>query len=56
MLGHKVRDFKPFTATCLDDLVPADNFYRHSEQMVFLKNLFYPFNIPGTLRQAKNKG
>ena len=31
MLGHKDRDFKPLTALSLDDLVPADNFYRQVE-------------------------
>ena len=36
MLGHKVRDFKPLTAICLEDLVPADNFYRQVERSLDL--------------------
>jgi hypothetical protein len=32
MLGHKLRDFKPLTTICLEDLVPADNFYRQVER------------------------
>ena len=31
MLGHKVREFKPLTAICLEDLMPANNFYRQVE-------------------------
>src|SRR5919106_229182 len=37
MLGHKVREFKPLTAICLEDLVPADNFYRQVEQRLDLR-------------------
>ena len=36
MLGHKVRDFKPLTAICLADLVPANNFYRQVERSLDL--------------------
>jgi hypothetical protein len=36
MLGHKVRGFKSLTTICLEDLVPADNFYRHVERGVDL--------------------
>ncbi len=36
MLGHKARDFRPFTAICLEDLVPADNIYRRVERCVDL--------------------
>jgi transposase len=36
MLGHKVRDFKPLTGICLEDLVPADNFYRQVERSIDL--------------------
>jgi hypothetical protein len=36
MLGHKVREFKPFTAICLEDLVPANNFYRQVERSIDL--------------------
>jgi transposase len=36
MLGHKVRDFKPLAGICLEDLVPADNFYRQVERSIDL--------------------
>ncbi len=36
MLGHKDRDFKPFTAVSLEDLVPEDNFYRQVERCLDL--------------------
>lgn len=36
MLGHKVRACKPLTAICLEDLVPADNFYRQVERSIDL--------------------
>lgn len=36
MLGHKVREFKPLTGICLEDLVPEDNFYRQVEQSLDL--------------------
>ena len=36
MLGHKVRDFKPLTGICLEDLVSADNFYRQVERNIDL--------------------
>jgi transposase len=36
MLGHKVREFKPLTGICLEDLVPADNFYRQVERSIDL--------------------
>ena len=36
MLGHKIRDFKPLDAICLEDLVPEDNFYRQVEQRLDL--------------------
>ena len=36
MLGTKVRQFKPVQALSLDDLVPADHFYRHLEQVLDL--------------------
>jgi hypothetical protein len=32
MLGHKVREFRPLTKICLEDLVPADNFDRQVDQ------------------------
>jgi hypothetical protein len=31
MLGEKVRDFKTHYAVSLDELVPADSFYRKVE-------------------------
>jgi len=36
MLGHKVRDFKPLTGICLEDLIPANNFYRQVEKSLDL--------------------
>jgi transposase len=36
MMGHKVRDFRPLTAICLEDLVPDDNFYRQVERSLDL--------------------
>ena len=36
MLGHKVREFKPLTGICLEDLVPANNFYRQMERNIDL--------------------
>ena len=36
MLGHKVREFKPLTAICLEELVPEDNFYRQVERSIDL--------------------
>jgi transposase len=36
MLGHKARVFKPHTEVRLDELVPADNFYRHVEETLDL--------------------
>jgi transposase len=36
MLGHKVREFKPLTGICLEDLVPEDNFYRKVELSIDL--------------------
>ena len=36
MLGHKVREFKPLTGICLEDLVPEDNFYRQVERSIDL--------------------
>jgi len=36
MLGHKVRGFKPLPGICLEDLVPADNFYRQVERSIDL--------------------
>ena len=36
MLGTKARQFIPVPAACLDELVPADHFYRHLEQVLDL--------------------
>ena len=36
MLGHKVREFKPLTGICLEDLVPEDNLYRQVERSLDL--------------------
>lgn len=42
MMGIKARVFHPLVNVTLDDLVPADNFYRHLEQTLdlrFVRNL-----------------
>src|SRR3712207_7418157 len=36
MMGHKERAFGPLAAVSLDDLVPADHFYRHLERTLDL--------------------
>ncbi len=41
MLDHKVREFKPLSRICLEDLVPADNFFRQVERSLDLS--LYPY-------------
>ncbi len=36
MMGSKQRNFAPLTNASLEDLVPADHFYRHLEQSLDL--------------------
>lgn len=36
MLGHKAKQFKPHKSISLEDLVPADNFYRKVERSIDL--------------------
>jgi transposase len=36
MMGYKARVFRPLQNVTLDDLVPADNFYRHVERTLDL--------------------
>ena len=36
MIGRKARCFAPVSAVSLDELVPADHFYRHLEQVLDL--------------------
>lgn len=36
MLGTRMRQFDPVQALSLDELVPADHFYRHLEQVLDL--------------------
>ena len=36
MIGHKERASAPLTSVSLGDLVPADHFYRHLDQMLDL--------------------
>src|SRR5258706_13059802 len=46
MLGHKAREFKQHQSISLDDLVPADNFYRQVERSIdlsFVRELFTEF-------------
>jgi hypothetical protein len=45
-MGHKVRDFRPLTAICLEELVPDDNFYRQVELSIdlsFVRDLAVDF-------------
>jgi transposase len=37
MMGYKARVFQPLQNVTLDDLVPADNFYRHVERTLDLR-------------------
>ncbi|MGO8950743.1 MAG: transposase [Ktedonobacterales bacterium] len=42
MMGAKARQFRPVPAVSLDELVPADHFYRHLERVLdlsFLRDL-----------------
>ncbi len=36
MMGAKARQFRPTSAISLDELVPADHFYRHLERVLDL--------------------
>ena len=36
MMGTKARIFRPITAVSLDELVPANHFYRHLDRVVDL--------------------
>src|SRR5215203_5568803 len=50
MLGIKDRAFAPLTHVSLEDLVPADHFYRHLEQSLelgFVRDLVAPFYAAG---------
>lgn len=45
MMGIKQRVFTPITNVSLDDLVPADHFYRHLERTLdlsFVRDLVLP--------------
>ena len=45
MLGTKLRAFAPLGNVSLDDLVPADHFYRHLERtldLTFVRDLVRP--------------
>jgi hypothetical protein len=41
MMGAKARQFRPVLAVSLDELVPADHFYRHLERVLDL-SLYQP--------------
>lgn len=44
MMGMKARLLTPVTALTLDDLVPADHFYRHLDRVLdltFVRDLVY---------------
>jgi len=50
MMGFKPRVFTPLTAVSLDDLVPADHFYRHLERTLdlsFVRDLVRPCYAAG---------
>ncbi len=50
MMGCKLRVFTPLTAVSLDDLVPADHFYRHLERTLdlsFVRDLVRPCYATG---------
>src|SRR5215472_5028579 len=50
MMGVKPRVFTPLTAVSLDDLVPADHFYRHLERTLdlsFVRDLVRPCYAAG---------
>jgi len=50
MMGCKLRVFTPLTAVSLDDLVPADHFYRHLERTLdlsFVRDLVRPCYAAG---------
>ena len=36
MMGAKASQFKPVSTVSLDELVPADHFYRHLERILDL--------------------
>ena len=40
MMGMKERSFAPFTTVSLEDLVPADHFYRHLERTLDLSFVY----------------
>jgi hypothetical protein len=48
MLGTKTRLFAPLTNLSLEDLVPADHFYRRLDRMLdlsFVRELVAPFYV-----------
>src|SRR4051812_7341727 len=50
MMGSKPRSFAPLSHVSLDDLVPADHFYRHVERTLelgFVRELVAPFYAAG---------
>jgi transposase len=50
MLGTQTRDFAPIVDVSLEDLVPADHFYRHLEHsldLTFVRDLVQPYYATG---------
>jgi transposase len=50
MMGHKERAFAPLERVSLEDLVPADHFYRHLERSLdlsFVRDLVAPYYAAG---------
>ena len=55
MMGMKTRSFTPVPAVSLDELVPADHFYRHLEQVLdltFVRNLVRECYVAGMGRPS----
>lgn len=50
MMGTKARRFTPIPAVSLDELVPADHFYRHLNRVLdltFVRDLVRSCNVAG---------
>jgi hypothetical protein len=55
MMGTKARLFTPVSALSLDELVPADHFYRHVDRVLdlaFVRDLVQDRYAAGTGDQA----
>jgi hypothetical protein len=55
MMGTKARLFRPLPAVTLDELVPADHFYRHLDRVLdlsFVRNLVQDCSVADKGRAA----